>query len=230
MSVDMGQILTRGNFGLIYASTLPFFCKQAEESGHFFDTVIHYFHPTAALSTVPRGVGTRYVGLERIGSMPPPFPKGSAPARVMIVLSSSLNSKSPKSRAQPVYYRTIPQVVTAMGRLLWATFDASRRQGNTEVLNSYPTTTTHIIPSPSDQKRLGTWDVPLSSIKWTSTWPVNDYGGGDSLMETLRSYTGRRTLCIYFFSPAGDPIPNLVDWVPCTLRLPAMSTIAYAMS
>ncbi len=89
----------------------------------YMDAKIHYFH----LGSTGQGPleATRYLGFQRIDSLPAPWPQRSAPMMVYALFSSALNPKSPQQRTIPYFRDTLVPTTERMRSLVRATHNAS---------------------------------------------------------------------------------------------------------
>ena len=110
-----------------FSTLISFYTFQIQDlTGNeedYFDSQIHKFK----LSVHGRGPPERgrYYGVERCGSLPPPFPKKATPTSVFTITIAALNPKSPQSRALPYFNGILSSIHRGLARLVHATFDAS---------------------------------------------------------------------------------------------------------
>ncbi len=238
------SLLAQAFSSLISFYTFQIWHRTGNEED-YFDSQIHKFK----LSLHSGGPQTRgrYYGVERIGALPPPFPKKATPTSVFTITLAALNRKSPQARALPYFNGMLNNIHQGLVRLVHATFDASVAAfpHDPTIPKQWPSIKHVLLPSVGDAQapdlgKRSLWPqptqeltsadiaVPLSAVKWHELFPENGLLGGDELVSAIQAGNHRRRTSLLFFHPAGDPRLSPVAWVPLTQALHQYSTIAYA--
>ncbi|TFK84978.1 hypothetical protein K466DRAFT_495608 [Polyporus arcularius HHB13444] len=197
----------------------------------YMDVKIHYFH----LGSTGQGPleATRYLGFQRIDSLPAPWPQRSAPMMVYALFSSALNPKSPQQRAIPYFRDTLVPTTERMRSLVRATHNASAVAWPEDYTlpSTWPAMQNVLVPNMryiKAHRALST--LTLQDIKWSHLFPAHPslIGPGELLALLQAPSTDRPRVCILFAHSGADPLGSPLEWVPFTSHLNERSTIAYA--